>query len=224
MTLQATMKKLRITTAFFLIMFGTYGQVKDVCICPKSDLASTTADSIFTLSNNKKIALCGYRNLESLPVTFSEFVLAECNGKYILDSWDATQICRIEVQKDTLMVNELYILPTGKKFDPVEIVWSTEKIYFSNDRPIKKRFINRQIRKYSEKEILEVLSLYETKISTIEFDKMQIARKLFVATISGSNKARQYFLNFPEKCGILDGAYKEEYRELISMLQLWDEL
>lgn len=82
--------------------------------------------------------------------------------------------------------------------------------------------VNRQIRKYTEDEIQTVLKTYETAKSGLDDNKMVIANKLFIATISGDKKARQYFKEFNNKFGILDGAFKEEYSDLTAMLELWD--
>ncbi|HWY35215.1 MAG TPA: hypothetical protein VNX68_11255, partial [Nitrosopumilaceae archaeon] len=96
------------------------------------------------------------------------------------------------------------------------------KIYFDRQKVVRKLFVNRQIRKYNQDEIKVVLKIYETAKYGLEDSKMEIANKLFIATISGSNKARQYFKEFKNKFGTLDGAFKEEYNELTAMLELWD--
>lgn len=51
---------------------------------------------------------------------------------------------------------------------------------------------------------------------------MEIANKLFIASISGDKKAQIYLKEFKHKFGILDRAFKEEYDNLVSMLALWD--
>ena len=53
---------------------------------------------------------------------------------------------------------------------------------------------------------------------------MAIVNKLFIATISGDKKARQYFKEFKNKFGTLDGAFSEEYNDLTTMLELWDSI
>jgi hypothetical protein len=82
--------------------------------------------------------------------------------------------------------------------------------------------VNRQIRKYNQDEIQTVLKVYETAKSGLDDNKMEIANKLFIATISGDKKARQYFKEFNNKFVTLDGAFKEEYSDLTVMLELWD--
>jgi hypothetical protein len=66
------------------------------------------------------------------------------------------------------------------------------------------------------------LKTYETAKPGLDDSKMEIANKLFIATISGDKKARQYFKEFKSKFGTLDGAFSEEYSDLTAMLELWD--
>ncbi len=82
--------------------------------------------------------------------------------------------------------------------------------------------VNTQIKKYSQDEIQSVLKTYETAKSGLADSKMEIANQLFIATISGNKKARQYFKEFKTKFGTLDGAFAEEYIDLTAMLELWD--
>ena len=94
-----------------------YGQTKNIsCNCPKTEYAGTKADTAFHFSNGKTIVLCGYKNPDSSPATFSEFVLAICGQDSIIDFWGATLTCRLKINNDTLLVQQIEILPTGKKF------------------------------------------------------------------------------------------------------------
>jgi len=207
----------------FLTLTSVFGQTKKVsCDCPKNQYAGTKADTTFQLSNGKTIVLCGYKNPESKPTTFSEFILAVCGQDTIIDFWGAVLTCRLKVYKDTLLVDQLQNLPIGKNFKFQETVWTTEKIYFSGQKVVRKLGVNRQIRKYDQNEIQTVLKTYEIAKAGLDDSKMEIANKLFIATISGDKKARQYFKEFNNKFGTLDGAFKEEYSDLTAMLKLWD--
>ncbi|MEO6883859.1 MAG: hypothetical protein ABI199_07525 [Bacteroidia bacterium] len=207
-----------------MTLTSVYGQTKTVsCDCPKTEYAGTKADTTFYLSNGKAIALCGYKNTDSKPTTFSEFILSVCGQDTIIDFWDAELSCRLKINKDTLLVDELQNLPIGKNFKFQEIVWTTEKIYFNGQKVIRKLLVNRQIGQYDETKIHSVLKAYETAKPGLDDSKMVIANKLFIATISGNPKARQYFKEFKNKFGILDGAFAEEYSDLTAMLELWDK-
>lgn len=216
---------MRIVIVFLLISFSNvYGQTeKFLCECPISQFAETKPDTAFHLTNGKTIVLCGYIQSGRNPSTYSEFVLAVCGEDKIIDFWDAVLTCQLKVNKDTLLVEQVVNLPIGKNFKFQEAVWSTEKLYF-NDQKIKRElFVNRQIEKYSQNEIKQVLKEYKTVKAGIDENKMEIANRLFIATISGDDSARQYLKEFETKFGILDGAFSLEYKELISMLSLWDK-
>lgn len=207
----------------FLTLTSVFGQTKKTsCDYPKTQYTGTKADTTFFLSNGKTIVLCGYKNPESKPTTFSEFILSVCGQDTIIDFWGAVLTCRLKVHKDTLLVDQLQNLPTGTNFKFQETVWTTEKLYFSGQKIVRKLVVNRQIRKYNQDEIQSVLKTYEIAKYGLDDNKMEIANKLFIATISGDKKARQYFKEFRHKYGILDGAFAEEYSDLTAMLELWD--
>lgn len=207
----------------FLTLTSVFGQTKTTsCDCPKTQYAGTKADTSFHLSNGKTIVLCGYKNVDNKPTTFSEFILAVCGQDTIIDFWGAILTCRLKVNKDTLLVEQLQDLPTGKNFKFQETIWTTEKIYFSRQKLVRKLIVDREIRKYSQDEIQSVLRAYKIAKTGLDRDKMELANKLFIATISGDKKARQYFKEFKTKFGILDGVFSEEYRNLTTMLKIWD--
>lgn len=104
------------------------------CDCPKTQFAGTKADTSFNFSNGKIIVLCGYENPDSKPKTYSEFILAVCGQDTIIDFWDAMMTCRFKVKNDTLLVEHLQYLPTGKDFKYQETVWTIEKIYFNGEK------------------------------------------------------------------------------------------
>ena len=206
-----------------LTLTSVFGQTKKVtCDCPKTQYASSKTDTTFYLTNGKTIVLCGYKNQDRKPTTFSEFILSVCGQKSIIDFWGAVLTCRLKAYKDTLYVDELQMLPTGKNFKYQETVWTTEKIFFVGQKIKRKLEINRQIPKYNKDQIIKVIKQFDTTKFGLDDKKMELANQLFIATISGSKLARQHFNEFKTKFGILDGAYSEEYSDLVAMLELWD--
>jgi hypothetical protein len=208
----------------FLTLNSSYGQSSKVtCDCPKFHYADTKADTTFHFSNGKIIVLCGYKNPNSKPTNFSEFILSVCGQDTILDFWSAVMTCQLETIKDTLLVEEIKNLPTGEDFKFQPTIWTIEKIYFLNGKIIRKLETNKSILKYNEKEIKMVLQEFETRNKGHFKEKMDLANKLFIASISGSEMARKYFGEFKEKFEIHngDGAYAEEYHDLKEMLNLW---
>lgn len=207
-----------------LTFSSAFGQTQKIsCDCPKTQFAGTKADTTFYLSNGRTIVLCGIKNPKSKPTNYSEFVLAACGQDTIIDFWGAVLTCSLRVNKDTLLVDQLQNLPNGENFNYRETVWTTEKIYFSGQRVLRKLLVNRQIRKYTKAETLTVLKSYESAKPGLDDSKMEIANKLFIATISGDKKGRQYFKEFKTRFGPMDGAFAEEYNDLTAMLKLWDK-
>lgn len=205
---------------FLLICNTVYGQT---CDCPKTMYAGTKADTIFHLSNGKTIVLCGWKNPNSNPITFSEFILSVCGQDTIIDFWGAVLTCRLKVNADTLFVEQIEKFPTGENFQRQETVWTREKIYFIGQKISRKVFVNKQIKKYNQDKIKLVLKEYETTPLGLDDNKMEIANKLFIATLSGDKTAKQYFKEFKNKFGVLDGAFAEEYKDLAAMLGLWEK-
>ncbi len=200
------------------------GQSQNIpCNCPSIKITETEADTAFKFSNGKTIVLCGYTDTETQPITFSEFVLAVCGRDTIIDFWGALFTGRIVFKKDTLFIHEIIYIPAGKDFAYKEAVWTIEKIYFNKQKVIKKTAVNRQIPKYSKEKIALVLKEYETAKPGLDESKMELANRLFMATISGSKTARKYLGEFEKKFGGLDGHLGEEYIELIAMLEMWDK-
>lgn len=196
--------------------------INEDCKCAENDFVGTKTDTIYQLSNGKRIALCGYRNIENKPIDFSEFVLSVCGEKKIIDFWDATETCNLRTNKDTLIVEKLIKLPTQKDRDYETNIWEIDKIYFENNKVIKKHFINKEIKRYSEKEITKTLKEFENANKKLDDEKMQLVNRLFIATISENKRARDYFYKFENKYE-LDGAFLEEYKDLKSMLEVWDK-
>ena len=127
------MKRIKLIFVFTVLIFTTvFGQEKKViCDCPKTPFAGTKADTTFHLSNGRTIVLCGYKNPESKPNTYSEFVLVACGQDTIIDFWGAVLTCRLKTNNDTLLVDQLENLPTGENLKYQETIWTTEKIYFT---------------------------------------------------------------------------------------------
>lgn len=179
-------------------------------------------DTSFYFSNSKTIILCGYKNPDSKPTTFSEFTLSICGEDTILDFWEAMLTCRLNFEQDTLLVEDMRYLPTAINRKYEEATWSIEKIYFVNGLPHRQLKTNEKIRKYNEAEIEQTNTEYETAKPGLDESKMELANRLFMAAVSGDKKAREYFSDFNTKFGTLDGAFKEEYNELKAMLKLWE--
>jgi hypothetical protein len=219
----------------FIVVCSYAQSYAQTCNCPKSmgNPVEKKADTVFHLSNGKSIALCGYRDTKVAPgkTFFSEFVLAACGEKKVIKFWDAVLDCQLHVHKDTLIVETLDSLPTGKKMQYKWTVWTYEQIFFKNGEATKDFRVNRQIPKYNEQEIHATLKEYEEAIkvpappdnpNNVNNVNMEIADKLFMSAVSGSKKARLYLKQFKNHFGGLSGEYLEWWVDDMRKLKLWD--
>lgn len=191
------------------------------CHCPDIQQTNLNTDTIFHLDNGINIALCGFRVPDSKPVKHTEFVLSVCAEDTILGFWGAINTYQLKVINDTLILNQLQNLPTGKNFELQETIWSTEKIYFQSQKTVRTIEVNKEIRKYSQSEIQKVNEAYETAKGGFDDSNIEIVYQLFMAAISGDKKANYYFRECKNKFGTPDGAYAEEYNYLTAMLKQW---
>jgi len=216
-----------IISALIWVLVGSltvFGQVgKGGCNCPKTMYAGTKAETTFHFFNGKTIVLCGYKNPKSVPVNYSEFVLAVCGQPAIIGFWGAVTTCRLRMNNDTLLVEQLVGLPTGVKRKSQLSVWSVEKIYFRDKKVLRKWMLNRKLPKYNQAEIASVLKAFGNARGELDEAKMDLAAELLVAAISGSGKARECFGKFKTRFGVLDGHFAETYEDLREMLALWDK-
>lgn len=212
----------------FLLTLGltinSLGQTPDKeCNCPPNKFANTKPekpDAIFTLTKGR-IVLCGYAENKNNERLFSEFVLAVCGQDTVIDFWDALTVCRVTTDKDVLKIEELKNLPTGDNLTFVETVWRIEKISLKSGQVERSSELNRKIRKYDQREIKMVLTEYESLNRKLTYDDMDLVYKLFMAAISGNQTARNY-LTDETRFDTLDGAFAEDYKELIAMLRNWE--
>jgi len=201
------------------LTINSRGQTQEKeCACPSNQYADSKPETTFHFTNGKDIALCGYSETKGSEKIYSEFVLAVCGQDKILDFWDAMTSCKIRVTGDTLIIDELKYLPTGDDLNFKSTLWTSQKVYFKNNEVQRRIKVNRGIRKYSRLEIDRVIKEFEHAERYVE----GLADKLFMATLSGDKKARQYFIDYKTKFGPLDGYVAEDYNELTAMLKVWD--
>lgn len=196
------------------------------CACPVEITVTAEKElpkEVFTFSTGQKILLCGYKNEDTGKPTYSEFILQECGQDTVVDFWGAQFTGVVTFYKDVITIKELKNLPTGKNrsFND-DAHWSTETLQYTNGKLVRKYSINRIIRKYNKEEIAQTLKEYEDGSANYKDDVEVLMNRLFVASISGSEKARSYFNNFGTFT-LLDGAVLEEYKDLAAMLAQWEE-
>ncbi len=190
------------------------------CECIVYGSKKVKADSIYTFSNGKSIAICGYR--EGNPNVFSEFYLNRCEMDSSLGFWDALRDCSVSLENDTLFIKEFKLMANGSNRKILANVYTIEKFYFKQDALQRTLIINPELKMYNQENIDLVLKKYESTKGEMSEDKIDLAYELFYATISGSKKAAEYFRKFDKKFFIPGGAYLEEWQDIQEMLKTWN--
>jgi hypothetical protein len=218
------MRIAQITTFLFLLASssGAWSQIVLPCNCPKNDYGADTIDTVFSLANGSRIALCGYREENSNPPEFSEFILSVCGTDSIIAFWDATETCLIQVQGSALVVKSLDNLPLGSHMRYKPVPWYIETISVKQNLGIRSGKFSNSIPKYSSSQISKLLLKYDALKGHVYPHSMAYADELFVAAISGSIRAKKRLLEFRSKW-LLDGALLERYDELMAMLDIFDD-
>lgn len=228
----------KLLIALILFVPGVLQVRAQTCKCPPNEFVNPMAkkaDTVFHLSNGESISLCGSKDTGIIPGpnVYTEFVLAACGEKHIIKFWGAVLDCRLHVYKDTLIVETIDNLPTGKNMRYQWTVWTIEHIYFKSGKAARDFKVNKQIPKYTEHEIQAALKQYEEAIrissargnpDNVNNVNMEIADKLFMSAISGSRQARADLKTFYKHFGGLSGEYLEWYDDIMRKLALWDTL
>ena len=214
---------------FFLLLLipsAAFSQQKNTgCNCPISKFGGTKADTVFHLSRNQSIALCGSEATDIIKgkKLYQEFVLSVCGSHTTIKFWEAVLVCDVKTSGDTLLVQTIYDLPVGKSMEYQQTVWNTEHIYFKQDKLFRDSVINRGLPKYTPQQIAAVLDLYQRLPNANNDTTSDLADKLLISTMSGSKKARAYLVNFRQKFTALSGVNWEDYDTKIRMLNAWEK-
>ena len=179
-----------------------------------------TPTMILTFSNGQSISVCGYLDKEMQGNIISEFNVFDCNSGKVISEYDAMQICRIIPKKDTLIIQALKYLPTGKNWK-WNLIQLGEEIITIKDKKIISTGIKPKLEKFSinENEANFYLnSLTKGKGHNKEWE-LEIG-KLEVLTLLGYKKAKIILENYEEYTGQeTDGAVAETWKDAVSTTQ-----
>ena len=209
-----------------LITQFALAQQSNSCLCPANTMAGTTKDQkpnkTFTFSGGQQIMLCGYEEPDKKEMVYSEFILQECGKDSVIDFWGAVFTGSVNFKNDAILIKETKNLPTGPDRSFVTTCWSIETIWYKNQKLIRKYEINHDIRKYTKAEIAKTLKEFEGGKDNYTGDLEDVMYRLFIAAISGDATAKKYFSEF-KNFNLTDGAVAEDYKDLTTMLKLWQD-
>lgn len=165
--------------------------------------SGSIVDSMFEFSNGKSICLNGWMEIEDGKQVFSGFTLRDCDtGDKLGVRWDI-EPCHLLFSNDTLWVNQLELLAMGENHELVMFPWRIAAFYLEDGSFGYTERLNEDFR-YDQQTIESILEEYETtELRTqeedeeyVSFQLMDLANKLLIAAVSGSQKAEVYFKEF----------------------------
>jgi hypothetical protein len=173
-----------------------------------------TATFVINFTNGQSISVCGFVDKEKEGTIISEFNVFECRTGKSLTEYDAIQICRLDEKKDSLIIQELKYLPTGKNWTwnliqiGEEIITIKDhKIITSGNKPKLEKFA---IDDNDAKIFLKSLTKGKGHNNNWEIE----IGKLEVLTLLGNERAKYILENFEEYTGQeTDGAVRETWKD-----------
>jgi hypothetical protein len=199
------------------------GQTNVSCNCPTGqDLAHQGApDKVFYLSNGQQIGLCGDFEKADQDTVYSEVILYHCGHDGFFRGWDGIQTCKINQDKDTIVVRRLVALPIGKNMAIVSTFFRIEKYFYRGSKFVVRSVYRNDLTKYTSSQIEDVLDQY-TKLKPGNYDAiLLVERRLFWAYISGSAEAGNYLSSFDQKFGPFINAKSDEFDEVHGLYWFW---
>jgi hypothetical protein len=217
---------MRVLIILLITQLYFYNLTAQNCDCPAINNISglSKPSKLFKFLNGKTLGLCGNAEIKSKEKIYSECVIYQCKADTPLFVISALQSCTIEQQKDTLIIEEYYYLPIGKNFTNNPTKFYVAKLYFEASNWVTKNYFKKNVRKYSNSEIQNVLLRYDNTKKVYNSDKvLVIADQLFWAYVSGSKKAEDNLKNLYKKFGPFDGAVSEGHSEIMRMYELYKQ-
>ena len=176
----------------------------------KGDIATL----VINFTNGQSVSICGFVDKEMEGTIISEFNVFECKSGKSLTEYDATQICRLVEKSDTLVIQELKYLPTGKNW-AWNLIQIGEQIITTKDKDYlvtkqEPKLENYFIEKSDAETFLK--SLKKGKGHSNEWE-LEIG-KLEVLTLLGNERAKYILENYEEYTGQeTDGAVRETWKD-----------
>ncbi|MFA5556199.1 MAG: hypothetical protein WCY06_05045 [Flavobacteriaceae bacterium] len=173
-----------------------------------------TATLVLNFRNGQSISVCGFVDKEMEGTTISEFNVFECKTGKSLTEYDAMQICKLYKKKDSLIIQELKYLPTGKNWT-WNLIQIGEEIITIKDKKIFTTGNKPKLEKFAiddnDAEIF-LNSLTKGKGHNNEWE-LEIG-KLEVLTLLGNERAKYILENYEEYTGQeTDGAVRETWKD-----------
>lgn len=206
-----------------VLCLTTVARAQSPCSCTEDPKAPVVApDTVFVLDSTMAVAYCGWIDRSGAEPRYSEFTLRWCGNQWPLLSADATLDFRITVLDKALVAEDFRILPTGKDLHMGIVLWRTHVI-----EGVYEPAMGEVVAKISEVPgDLHVITASEEdairkRLKALDpkknFADEQLLGLLFLSAASEQRGAEKRFRNLHKRY-LLDGAYAEQYHELLGML------
>ena len=222
---------MKIIAAQILLLLLPHLLFSQECSCPRRYAVDgygakhnlSTPAKIYSFTNNQKIALCGYADVEDNDTAYAEIALYICGQNKPIQQWGAATDCTVQQIGDTLVVAEIDQLPIGRNDTFISLPFYIHKFFFSGAPIQETAYYRTDIKKYSKAQIKDVLDQYKYLTKGNYEHTVDVARLLFWAYVSGSREAELYLKEIPNKCGPFDGVVAEEWADIWATFQRWKE-
>lgn len=210
-----TMRRLIIIIIIFLIActHDTKSRIKPPACTPPTAHANITdsiPETVYSFYNGRSMALwkTGAAN-DSFPgdIIYTGCMLTECETSAIVDSWDTTTSCTLEMSGDTLIIKRLSMIALSPGLGLIHIPWLTTRYFYHDSKLVSSKTFNTEIH-YTPEQV-------ETAFSRLDTSKwgnhrntrngkqaeqmMRFASQMMVAAISGNTEAEKYFYLFKKR-------------------------
>jgi len=189
-------------------------------------IGSTKVDKpilTFSFLNKKSISVCGFYDKDLQDgngIIISEFNVFDCSSGKSYIEYDATQTCRIKETQNSIVIEELYYLPTGKDWT-WELIQIAEQTISSNENEILVSEIKPKIKpiKIDVKVQTEFLDSIKKGQEINGEWELEIG-KLVATSLSGNENAWSILKDYENYTGEkTDGALAETWKDAVSLVE-----
>lgn len=195
-------------------------KAKSVCNCFDSNGLKNESKPVLEkiFLNGKRISICGSLHKKESELRVSEFNVFDCSTGKSLTEYDGTQDCRIIEKADTLIIQELKYLPTGKNWAMNSIQVGEQIITTKRKKliiyPLFPKFESFSIDDLDAKTFLKSLKKGQGFSNEWEIE----LGKLEALTLLGNKEAESILENYEEFMGEkTDGALAEDWKEALAI-------